>query len=220
MEEQATFEARAVLAPRRARMSRLMLLLPLVALVGVVWVGIDGPPVDKGIAEAPQPSPLAAASSAEPRPEHPATALGLEVQQLGDLQPHGFARDHVLAIAGWYVPTAITDCPPLPALYHAGSLPYLRGDTDTYAFCVRSGVLYDTKPATSIEDKRATSGISAIPATVVSGVIMPMDLELAESDGMEVVVLGRFIPSGDACTAEAVCQRELLVDYLAWTAGT
>ena len=42
MDEQVAFETRAVLAPRRARLSRLALLVPALALVATAWAGLSG----------------------------------------------------------------------------------------------------------------------------------------------------------------------------------
>jgi hypothetical protein len=216
MEEQASFEARAVLAPRRARLARLALLLPVVALTAIAWAGLSGARSDQAIAEIPDPTALAAPSLRAP--EHPAQVIGLAVHRLDDVQPRGLGRDDVIAVAGWYVPTAITDCPPLDAIYRDGALPYLRGDADRFAFCVRSGVLYASRP--DLEDGRpGSTGPRAVAATLAVGIIAPPQLELIGMDATEVVVVGRFLGFGDGCRVLATCRRELVVDHVAWTPG-
>ncbi|MEO8274302.1 MAG: hypothetical protein ABI620_09570 [Chloroflexota bacterium] len=221
MDEHASFETRAVLAPRRARVARLALLLPVVGLAAIVWAGISGPrtepatainrPEATRVAEA-SPTP-AATRAAEVR--FPTELLGLPVRRLEEVTPHERSRDDVLAVAGWYVPKAITNCPPLPALYRAGALPYLRGDTDTWAFCMRSGVLYTSRPNL---DARENPGLSAVPVTAVVGVVMPLELETIGADATQVVVIGRFVESGEGChIPSSGCRRELLVDHVAWT---
>jgi hypothetical protein len=215
------FEARAVIGPRREGLSRLTLLVPLIALVGIAAAGFSGPRPEPLSAAIPDPAATAAPSpSASPRPQAPAQVLGLAVHRLGDLQPQRYGRDEVLAISGWYVPTAVTNCPPLPALYQDGKLPYLRGDSDKLAFCVRSGVLYAAPPTTDAGGTRSSPGLSAVDATVVVGVIMPIDLELTTADATEIVVLGRFVPPGNACEVAAGCRQGLIVDYLGWTPET
>jgi hypothetical protein len=236
MDEEATFETRAVLAPRRARTVRLALLVPVVALVAVAWAGLSGAPSDRTTAVIPDPTSLDAeglpstgttppvTSSVEP-PQRPAVAIGLDVRPLAEIRPQGLDEGEVVAIAGWYAPTAITDCPPLAAIYRDGALPYLRGDTDPLAFCVRSGVLYASRPevdqglptnSPSVGGGGNSGGPSAVAATFVVGVIAPLELEKVGEDATEVVILGRFVEPDRGCRA-ANCPRVLLVDHVAWT---
>jgi hypothetical protein len=207
MDEQASFEARAVLAPRRARVARLALLLPVIGLVAIAWAGLSGPRSDKATTDITDPTAVAAPSLTVDAP-YPAQVIGLDVQRLDDVQPRGLGRDDVIAVAGWYVATAITDCPPLAAIYREGSLPEVRGDADELAFCVRSGVLFASRP---------DAGVPSVTVTVVVGVVVPPKLEMIGTDATEVVVVGRFVESGDGCGAPAGCRRELLVDHVAWT---
>jgi len=211
-EEQATFETRAVLAPRRARLSRLALLVPVVALVAIAWAGVNGPSSDSTAAVSPAPT-IAAVPSPPLEAAYPAEVIGIPVHRLGELQIGGLGRDDVVAIAGWYVPTAITDCPPLAAIYRDGALPYIRGDKDKLAFCVRSGVLYPSRPDIS---NVAPAGVAV---TIVVGVVMPLELELVDEQATQVVVLGRFSKSSDGCRIGVGCSRELLVDHVGWTPG-
>jgi hypothetical protein len=241
MDEQASFETRAVLVPRHARRARLALVVPAVALVAVAWAGLSGGRAGDTAAPSSNPVALAAPSiaaaratpTASPQPSpspRPAVVLGLPVHRLDDLQPADLGRDHIVAVSAWYVPTAITDCPPLPALYRDGSLPYLRGDADTWAFCQRSGVLYGSRPIfdyrlpRNTQDARpknvktdAPIAISEIPASVVIGVMMPLELERIGADATEVVLIGRFVEVADGCPGSTPCQREFIVDHVAWT---
>lgn len=217
MDEQASFETRAVLAPRRARLTRLALLLPAAALVAIVWAGTTGNRPERATADVPGPTTVASPSRTIEAP-FPAEVVGLDVQRLGDVQPRGFGRDDVIAVSGWYVATAITDCPPLAAIYREGSLPEVRGDVDTWAFCVRSGVLYASRPDVE-NDRSEVARPSAVAATVVVGVVVPRQLEMIGSDATEVVVVGRFVESGGDCDVSPGCGPELLIDHVAWTPG-
>lgn len=215
MDEQASFEARAVLAPRRARIARLALLVPVVALVAIVWAGVSGDRSGNATAEATAElaDPTAVAA---PMPTHPAQVLGLDVRTLAEVRPR--SHDEMVVVAGWYVPTAITDCPPLAAIYRDGSLPWVRGDADEWTFCDRSGVLYASQPD-PYENAHANTWITTVPVSIVTGVIVPLELETIGAEATEVVVIGRFVESGDGCRASAACSRELVVDHVAWAAG-
>lgn len=208
MDQQAGFEARAVLAPRRARLSRVGLLLPVAALAATAWAGASGDRSDRFTAELPEATVAAAPTR---RPEHPAQVVGLEVQRLDDVRGQGLGRDDVIAIAGWYVATAITDCPRLAAIYRQGSLPEVRGDADEWAFCKRSGVLYASQSR--------GAELPGVPVTIVVGVVVPPELEVIGAEATEVVVVGRFSEPGDGCRAPGGCRRELVVDHVAWTPG-
>ena len=230
MEEQTAFETRPVLAPTSARRSRLALLVPAVALVGIAWAGFSGGRPDQVTAEAPDPSAAVAESLAESaapvvlHPEYPSEVLGIDVQGLGDVRLARLDRGDVIAIAGWYVPLAIVDCPRLTPVYGAAS-PSIRPGFDPWAYCDRSGVLYASRPnvearelAISTHEPRG-DGPAAVPATVVVGVKLPLELERVGADPMPVVVLGHFVETSRACMLLGACPSELVVDYLGWAAG-
>jgi hypothetical protein len=237
MDEHASFEPRSVLGRRRGGWSRLAVVVPALALVATVWAGIGGDRSNEGVANVPATGAAAASIDvvASPaavlpgpqRPRYPADVLGIPVHRLDDVQPRGLGRDVVIAVAGWYVPTAITDCPPLPAIYRAGSLPELRGDADEWVFCDRSGVLYASQPdldervpRNNLEDNRSkNAGLPAVAVTLAIGVVVPRELEMVGATATPVVVLGRFVPTGDGCRVEAGCARQLVVDHLAWANG-
>jgi hypothetical protein len=219
MNEPTGFEARAVLAPRRRRLARLALLLPVVALVAIAAAGFSGARSDQATARIPGPTAVAAPSRtvAGSTPAiAPAQVIGLHVHRLDEVQMRSLGRDDVVAVVGWYVATAITDCPPIAAIYRQGSLPDVRGDADTAAFCVRTGVLYASQR--DVQDRwSGSAGLPAVGVTIVVGVIVPPGLEMIGADATEVVVVGRFVESGAGCPVPAGCPRELVVDHVAWT---
>jgi len=144
--------------------------------------------------------------------------IGLDVHRLDEVQPRGLGRDDAVAVVGWYVATAITDCPPLAAVHRDGSLPDIRGDADGRAFCKRTGVLYASPP--DVQDSWSGSGgLGVVGAKIVVGVVVPPELEMIGADATEVVVVGRFVPSGDGCGAAGDCNPELVVDHVAWALG-
>ena len=205
MGEQASFEARAVLPPRRARLARLALLLPVVALVAAAWLGVSGARPDELTAEIADPTAVATPS---PRPQVPAEVLGLDVKRLDEVEHLDIRRDELVVVTGWYVATAITNCPRLAAIYREGSLPEVRGDADELVFCERFGVLYPSRP--DVEERWPW-----VPVRLVVGVIVPPWLESIGADATEVVFIGRLVEARAGCRAPSLC-RELVVDHLAW----
>ncbi len=225
MEEQASFETRSVLGPKRARRTRLALLVPAIVLIAIAWAGITGARPNQPTALAPDatvvaPSEIAAAPTATaatvPQLPRPTQVFGLDVRRLDGVQPGAYDRDDILVLTGWYVPTAITDCPELAAIYRDGALPDVRGDTDVLAFCVRSGRLYASHPG--LRENRFTEG-RAVPATFVIGVQAPMEIETIGADPREVVFIARFVEGLPGCTSRDGCRPELLIDHVVWTAG-
>lgn len=229
MDERATFETRAVLVPKHARISRLAVLLPAVALTITAWAGLNGARPHDASREASQPAalaeppavasePAASAAAATPPPERPAQVFGLDVQRLDAMHLAGLSGDDIVVLTGWYAPTAITDCPRLAAIYRDGALPDVRGDIDPLAFCVRSGLFYASRP--DVREYRFNGARRlSIPATFVIGVIAPMGIETVGADPTEVVVIARFVESSDGCSSPAGCGHELLIDHVAWSGG-
>lgn len=224
MDEQG-FEARAVLTPRRRRLSRALLLVPAVVLVALAVAGIAGPHPREPSANLPAPTGATVSIAPRPVPQRPATALGLAVHWVDELRPLETDPAQELAVAGWYTTTAITGCPALAAIYRDGALPYLRGDADKLAFCVRSGVLYAAEPIPGVpaptsaprEGPAADPTMSVLAVTVAIGVVMPPEIEVVGADSMEVVVLGRFVPRQAGCLFLRGCGRDFIVDHIAWT---
>lgn len=226
MDEQASFEARAVLPPGRARQSRAALLVPAVALVVVAWAALSGQRSDQSTVRLPEPS-----SAAEPSPTadapYPTRVIGLVRHQLDEVQPLELGRNDVLAIAGWYVPTSTADCPAIAVIYRDGALPEFRRDVDALAYCDRSGILYAARPGVSTRPppKHHTvngsfhPGPSEVPVTFIMGVVAPREIEVVGGNATRVVFVAHFADVGDGCGTPAGCRRELLVDYVGWTAG-
>ena len=225
VDEQAGFETRAVLAPRRARRNRLAIIVPALALVAVAWAGLSGSPTDHDVAVATQVASEVGTPSASPSPsgdpQYPPEVLGLPVERLWDVQDRPIARDKVVAIAGWYAATSITDCPPLAAIYRAGSLPEIRGG-DPLAYCERHGVLYAARPdlprrlsANSPDDNpAANAGVPGVATSLIVGVVVPPELERIGWDATPVVVVAHFTPA-QGCRGPR-CTQQLLIDYLGW----
>jgi hypothetical protein len=229
MDQEASFAPRTVLEQRRARWNRLAIVVPALALVAVAWAGLSGTRSDHEAAVASAAAAVTASSmDVVPSPavalppqaaRYPSQVIGLDVHRLDGVQIGGLSPDTPIAVAGWYVPTAITHCPPLAAIYRPASLPEIRGDADSWAFCERSGVLYasrpdlDARPLTDdLADNRSKhAGLPAVAVTLVVGVVVPRELEVIGADATPVVVVGQFVDSGGP--------RELVVDYLAWPAG-
>jgi hypothetical protein len=235
MDEQASFEPRSVLGKRRAGWGSLAIVVPALALVATIWAGVSGARSDEGAANVPETVAVAAPSiddaafspTVASRPRYPARVIGLDVQRLDEVQARGLGRDAPIAVSGWYVATAITDCPRLVVIRRLGSLPEVRRDFDELAFCDRSGVLYASRPdlderlpRNNLEDNRSkNAGLPAVAVTLVIGVVVPRELEMVGATATPVVVVGRFVPSGDGCRVEAGCAHELVVDHLAWANG-
>lgn len=225
MDDRSGFEARAVIAPRRPRLARATLLLPVVALLAIAWVGVSGARQDHATAVVPLPT-IAASLAGPSEVPFPGEVLGFNVQPLDTVQIQLLGLDTVVAVAGWYAPMLVADCPPLAALYVPGPHPNVRGEVDPYAFCARSGVFYAPRPDPNapvfIDTIEGVGyripGLESIAASMVEGVVAPGELEAMGGDAAQVVVLGRFVYSGNACGTEAAC-RQLLIDYVAWTPG-
>ena len=224
MAEQASFEARAVLAPRRARVFRFVLALPVLALGVIVWAGVSGSRPDQA-ASVPEAttvdaSPAGAGQTAAAPvvlAAYPSRVPGLDVQGLGDVQLARLTRDDVVALAGWYVPLAITDCPSVVETIPGTSFPQPHPGYDPWAYCERSGVLYASHPRTRAGE--LGGGPSSVVASLVTGIKLPRELERVGADPMQVVVLGHFVESSSACMLLGACPTELVVDYLGWAAG-
>ena len=150
--------------------------------------------------------------------------LGLDVQRLDTLDAQTIDPDRELAVAGWYATTSITGCPALAAIYRDGALPYVRGDADELAFCVRSGVLYAAEPRTGATPTAAPRNgpardptLQVLPVTVAIGVVMPQQIEVVGAASTPVVVLGRFVRPTPGCVFLKGCGGDFVVDHIAWT---
>jgi hypothetical protein len=241
MDEQAAFETRAVLAPRRGRLSRLALVVPAIALAATAWARLGGvrsdpvtadiPTSDAIVAPAP-PGPMAQVV-ARTQPEYPARVFGLDVQRLDEVGAAAVGRGELRAVAGWYLPTRIIDCPPLASAFRApDALGSDRGPgswaADSWAYCDRLGLLYATRPdleqrepTNNLEDNRSkNAGLPVVPVAIAFGVVVLPELEALGSDATPVVILGRLDDTGADCSIPARCGRALVVDHVAWVGGT
>jgi hypothetical protein len=207
MDDQASFEPRAVLKPRRARSKHVAVLVPVLALAATAWLGVTGTRSDPVAAEIPDPTAVATPSA---RPQVPTEVLGLDVERLDEVEHRDIGRDELVVVTGWYVATATTNCPRLAAIYRDGSLPDVRGDADELVFCERFGVLYPSRP--DVGERWPW-----VPVRLVVGVIVPPWLESIGAEATEVVFIGRLVEAREGCRAPSLC-RELVVDHLAWTA--
>ena len=226
MDEQASFETRAVVGPRRAGWNRLAIAVPVLTLAAMVWAGANGGQSPQQVATATDaiaavvPSPSLDTRGA---PQYPTQALGLKVRPLNEIEPNGLSRDEVVAISGWYETTAITGCPPLSDIYRPQPGAELNIAVDSWSYCDRFGVLYARDPL----DKRplmynldaSSMGLAAVDVTVTTGVVVPPALETVGATAAPVVVLAHFVPSGKPCPVPISCPQELVVDHLAWAAG-
>ena len=52
------------------------------------------------------------------------------------------------------------------------------------------------------------------------GIVAPPELEVLGGEATPVVILGRLDDSGVDCSIPARCGRALVVDHVAWSAGT
>jgi len=224
MHEPSAFEIRPVLAPRRARRNRLAVLLPLIALAGIAVVGLTGTRSNPTTADLPAATQLESTSPSSPTASeapYPTQALGLTVHRLDDVQLARLNRGDVVAIEGWYLPLATTNCPAgVPS--QQSPPPRILPGFDPWAYCERSGVLYAVSPgpdgqlvAPSATDHEGT-GPEAVSASLLHGVRLPASLEAVHPRAMEVVVLGHFVETSSACMLLGACPSELVVDYLAW----
>ncbi|GEM_PF-6879474 len=225
MDDRSGFEARAVIVPRRRRLARATLLVPVVVLVAIALLGISGARPDHLTAVVPPPT-IAPSPARPSEAPFPGEVLGFEVQRLDTVQIQNLGLDDVVAVSGWYTPMVIADCPPQAALYMPDARPNVRGFVDPYAFCARSGVFYSPRPdpnapvvIDSIEGVGSRSaGLESVTASMVDGVVAPGGMEWV-GGAAQVVVLGRFVYSENACGTAAAC-RAMLIDYVAWTPGT
>jgi hypothetical protein len=223
MDRRTTFETRAVLAGKGSRVRRVTLLVPALALVVTAWAGLSARPSATETPSAPNVAaathvdvgsdPASGAAAEGISPAFPREVVGLEVHGLADIQTRTLTRDDVVAVSGWYVPTAIGDCP-TP-----------RDEPESLASCDRTGALFASRPNLSadslrnlVEEVRArNAGRSAVAATLAIGVVAPPELEAAGTTATPVVVVGHFVKSGETCIGRADCPRHLIVDHIAWT---
>src|SRR5438093_1964464 len=216
MDEQASFEPRAVLG-RRAGWSRLAIVVPVVALIGAVWIGTSGPRSDAGTADERNAQRIAQASTAAESVDpaqalrqgaaYPRTVLGIEVRSVADLDSSTVRDDPVLAVAGWYVAWPSLGCPTRTGVDVPGFVAELGIDADVRTFCDRSGVLVSTpNPAGSMP---------ALPVGLTPGVVVPPEITNPDAAPAEVILIGRLGKQAD----QASSGRQLVVNRVVWADG-
>ncbi|HJP87785.1 MAG TPA: hypothetical protein VJ850_01975 [Candidatus Limnocylindrales bacterium] len=221
MDEHATFETQAVLAPRRRRNDALAALVAGVAVALLVGAGVLGgldskvappPAASEAAAGAPSAADVATPSpTAEPQPAYPADVFGLQVWSAAYVSRYGMAYfGGSIAVAGWYAAQPGTGCP-TPRIGEDPALAQEFGvAADSNTFCRRAGALF-TAPMFD-------ENVTPIDVTLRPGVAAPYQLK----DGgvvTPVVFIGKLAMSGPECHAPDTCPRQLVVDQVAWAAG-
>ena len=225
MDEQTTFEPKAVLAPRRAGWNRVAILVPALALAATSWVGFSGQRSSAESAAKPSDAPIVAASNAPVvgppvrppgpvEPGYPARVLGLDVQALDDLQRYPPRDDLTIAIAGWYAAGSVSACPAPTDLEQPGFVAELGVDARVGTFCRRSGLLFASSPA----------NVTALPALTVvmtPGIVLPPALDDIRGGATQVVLIGRLADERQCltCMPAAGFVWQLHVDRVVWAAG-
>ncbi len=234
VDEGASFEPRSVLARRRAGWTRLAIVVPVVALIGAVWIGTSGPrpgsSIDAQNNRASAQAGVAAVSEGPPpvarhEAAYPSRVLGIEVRTLADVHPPTGHGDAVVAVAGWYVAWPSLGCPTRPGIDNPGLVAELGVDADIRTFCDRSGVLFSTpNPAGSTnvgganDHPYGTGAAPALPVVLTPGVVVPPPIAAPDATPVQVIVVGRVVqPRGQ--TSQATTALQLVVDRVAWTAG-
>jgi hypothetical protein len=232
MDEQASFEPQAVLARRRTGWNRLAVIVPVIGLLGAVWLGTSGPRSDS-----PTPSgdgtAVAHESQAEAAVEllpegtpaaYPSTVLGIEVRTLADLDEPGVAKRPVIAVAGWYVAWPSLGCPTSSGVDQPGLVAELGVDADIRTFCDRSGVLVSTPNlagstnAGGGNDHPNGFGAPALPVLLTPGVVVPPETMAPDTAPSAVILIGRIDEPGQR-TFQATTARRLVVDRVVWVDG-
>ncbi len=237
MEEQASFEPRAVLAPRRAGSNRVAVIVPALALAATAWAGLSGPRAASDVANlqrepsvAAPPTATAPAPTVAPAPggaRYPTAVLGLDVRTLLDLDPVARA-DAVVAVAGWYMPSSKSNCPPTTDVAPRAYVAELGVVADRETFCARFGQLFPAAPLayggpsdqTIWQAVRRTNGLTTIAVAMTPGVVVPEAISVGGAFvAAPVVLVGRIVDPGSMCAAHVGCPPELAVDRVVWAAG-
>ena len=233
MDEQAAFETQAVLAPKRRRGNTIGILVAALAVTATVGAGLLGTllPRDRNLSADPTddgPQAVAIATDdavpASPGPEeslsnfHPPTlprypgyVLGLQVWTAAYVSKYGLSYfGGSIAVSGWYAAQPEPGCP-TPRIDEIPVLAQEFGvgaDADT--FCDRTGNLY-TAPM---------YGENATPIAVElrPGVAAPYSLNDV-AVVTPVVFVGRLAMEFP-CHAPNACQAHMIVDHVAWAAGS
>ncbi|HET7181743.1 MAG TPA: hypothetical protein VFI15_05870, partial [Candidatus Limnocylindrales bacterium] len=193
MDERATFEPQAVLAPRRRRRDLIGIAIAGSVVVGTVLVGIAGAslqeprrpdapstaPValDVDGSAAPRPSPPSNALAA-PLPRYPSEVLGLQVWSAAYVSRYvSAAATGPIAVSGWFDAQPFAGCP-IPV---DGGDPALGEEfgvaADADAFCDRAGALFTAPLYGEMATPLAvalTPGVTAPPELTTDDVVTPV----------------------------------------------
>jgi len=227
VDEQASFEPKAVLATRRAGWP--VAIVPALALAATAWLGLSGANSSRPGPAHPSDAPVAVASVAPgagvPKyPPHradsgyPSTVLGLDVQAIDDLRRYPPRDDLTIAIAGWYVAASASACPVSNDLEQLGFATQLGVDARVSTFCRRSGLLLASSPG-AVAQRGAVD--AAMPVVVTPGIVLPPALDDIGGDATRAVLVGRLGANRAClrCPLEAGLPWRLHVDRVAWAAG-
>jgi hypothetical protein len=220
MDEHASFEPQAVLAPRRRRGSLAGVVVATLALVGTIAAGVAGTagnrpapthaaPFLEAIASPAVTEEPAAVTSA-PLPRFPGRVLGLQVWSAAYVSTYGLNYfGGTFAVAGWYSPQPRTDCPTdEPA--DPGLEDEFGVATDTATFCRRGGSLFT---APMFDEHVAPITIELRPGAAVPAYLN--DTGVVTS----VVFIGTLRNPGMLCHTPNACQLTMVVDRVTWAAG-
>ena len=225
MDEQASFEPRAVLAPRRAGWNRVAIAVPVMALIGAIWGGLSGPNSAATTADTHHEVTVAGPSDAlqptqasRPVAAYPSRVLGIEVRTLADLDSSSVDGDVMVAVAGWYVARPMLGCPASSGIDLPDFVAELGVDADVCSFWDRSGLLVATpNPAGSgnvggaNDHPYGLQATLAVPVVLTPGVVVPPVLSDSGTVTALVILVGRLREPGSG--------RELVVDRVVWAAG-
>jgi hypothetical protein len=239
MDEQASFEPAAVLARRRAGWSRLIAIVPALALAATAWLGLSGQRSGAPAATS-VPGPIAQSSQgpvgmgttqiakAPPDPDFPPAVLGIEVRDVGTLLDDSPPPAGSVAVAGWYAANLALACPPSTTHVDVAYVAELGVDAGTLTFCKRSGLLFKASPQASTEgdasyldeNRFKDTALPALPVTVTPGVVLPPELDDDTGPATPVVMIGRLVTDTDpGCSGPSGCPPSFAVDRVIWADG-
>jgi hypothetical protein len=216
MDEQTSFETRAVIGPRRAGLNRIAIAIPVLALGAMVWFGLSGtsPALNPANGSPPPTRAPDALESGRQAPSYPATAFGIEVRTVGDVARADVGAEAVTAVAGWYVAWPNLGCFIADATEPPGILANLGVNADVRTFCDRSGAL-TAAPTVPRQRAGASPGLYVVLAP---GLVVPPQMNVPDGPPIEVVLVGRVVAMRHP-TDQVTTDRQFLVDGVAWANG-
>jgi len=218
LDEHASFEPQAVLAPRRRRGNLVAVALAAVALASVVLAGIAGssskvPPASTAplvAVASPAATPAAPRPTSVPLPRYPTSVLGLPVWSAAYTAKYLSFENGPVAVAGWFAVSPDSDCPTPRAAEDPALAEEFGVAADPDTFCERSGELF-TAPAYA-------EHLAPMRVVLRPGVPLPYQLKDREAVTAAVFV-GRIVADASPCAPAGGCPAELLVDRVVWADG-